>query len=88
MSAAANFRSWEAGLATLSPEQAASLYTQEPRQVTRLRKERGAELQILSHLGLAKKTTLGHLPLPEGCRLFPQMPVSLDFLRRTPGEGA
>ena len=51
-------------------------------------KEQGAELQFLSHLGPANKTTPGHLPFPEGCRDFPQMPVSLDFLRRTPGEGA
>lgn len=38
VSAEANFRSWEAGPATLSPEQAASLSTQEPGQVTRLSK--------------------------------------------------
>lgn len=38
VSAEANFKSWEAGPVTLSPEQAASLSTQEPGQVTRLRK--------------------------------------------------
>ena len=46
-------------------------------------KEQSVELQILSHLGQANKTTPGHLPVPEGCRVLQQMHASFSGLCET-----